>query len=756
MSFSVDTTGVSGPSHQTGPQSFEPDPVHAGGLIGQVIDLRRLYMMFVRRMRLFFAVAIAVFLAVVVFTVVATPKYTAVASVMLDPRKEQVTDMTAVLSGLPPDSSVVDTEVEVLRSRHLAERVVTDLKLDQDPEFNPALARPGPVTAIKDGILSLLGTSDDAEEAPGGVKAQKAHEKVVDSVLKGLSIKRAGLTYVINVAFASTSPSKAATIANAFASKYLLEQLEAKYDATKQANQWLNDRLGDLKGQVETAEAAVQNYKIQHNLLSAGATTLTESEISNYNQQVAAAKAQQAEDEATLQAAQQQLAKGGGGEDVGAALDSPTIQALRAQRAAASSKVADMAGRYGARHPEMLKAQRELADVDSQIQDEVKRIISSLRAKAAASGERTSSLMTSASGAKGTLVQNSQASVALNDLQRQADAVSTLYQSFLDRFKQTSAQQGIEQSDARVVSQARIPTAQSSPKVLLNMALGLVLAVGAGLALIIVIEMLDTGLTTADDVERSLDVPHLASLPLLASVADEKRLPSPVQYIIDKPLSSFAESFRTLRAALRYARVGVPVKIVAITSSLPGEGKTTAAVCLGRSAAQSGDRVVIVDCDLRRRNINRMIGTESERGLLEFLNGQAQLQDVLFLDRESGAYILPLAKSSFTPRDVFGTPAMDGLLQRLRENFDLVILDTAPTLAVADTRVLASKADAVVFLARWRKTPLKAVETSMKQLVASGAHIAGVALTQVDMKQQARYGYGDPGYYYTHYKKYYA
>jgi capsular exopolysaccharide synthesis family protein len=268
-------------------------------------------------------------------------------------------------------------------------------------------------------------------------------------------------------------------------------------------------------------------------------------------------------------------------------------------------------------------------------------------------------------------------------------------------------------------------------------------------------EMLDTGLTTAEDVERRLDVAHLGSLPHLASVADEKNI-SPVEYVVAKPLSSFAEAFRSLRTSIRYSRLGERVKTIMVTSSRPGEGKTTSTVCLGRVAAQSGDKVVIVDCDLRRRNINRLIGVEADKGLLEVLAGQARIEEVLLQDEESGAYILPLAHSSYTPKDVFGTAAMDRLLADLAARFDLVLLDTAPTLAVADTRALAAKCDAVVFLARWRKTPDKAIESALRMLSAAGAHIAGVALTQVNMKEQVRYGYGDPGYYYGEYKKYYA
>jgi polysaccharide biosynthesis transport protein len=723
------------------------------GSLAQSLDLRRLMTMFRRHLRLFAAVSAGVLLAAIVFTLTATPKYTATANVMLDVRQEQVVDSQAVLSGLPPDSSVVDTEVEILRSRQLTERVVKSLKLDQDPEFNPAVAKPTGLAAVKAGIGSLIGGGSTEQLSP--VEAQKQQEAIVDRVLAGLSVKRAGLTYVINVAYESENPAKSAAIANKFAELYLLEQLEAKFEATQQATKWLNERLGELRGQVLQDEAALQQFRIANNLMSAAGTNLTESEISNYNMSLADARAKVAEAQARLATARQQLARGSTGEDVGEALSSPVIQELRKQRAQASATVADLSGRYGDRHPEMLKAKRQLTDIDAQIQSEIQRIISNLQAETQVAQQRAGAIGGSLGSAKGTLASNTRATVRLNELQRTADASRTLYESYLNRYKETSTQEGIEQSDARIVSKAKIPTGQSSPKVGLNLALGLVLAIGAGLAAVVLAEMLDAGLTTAEDVERRLDTSFLGAIPLLSTVAEGHPAP-PIDYVVEKPLSSFSEAFRNLKTSILYSRLDEDVKVIAVTSSLPGEGKTTSSICLARTAALQGQRVVLIDCDLRRRTVNRMMAAEPEVGLLEVLSGEVPLERVLQQDAKSGATLLPLAKSSFTPKDVFGSAAMDRLLAHLRTQYDLIVLDTAPILPVADTRVLAPKADAVVFLTRWRKTPQHAVEAAFRLLAGTGAHLAGVALTQVDMKQQTKYGYGDPGYYYAEYKKYYV
>ncbi len=510
------------------------------------------------------------------------------------------------------------------------------------------------------------------------------------------------------------------------------------------------------------AETAAQQYRIANNLMSAQGATLTEQEISTLDQQVATARAAEAEQAARLNTAKAQLEHGSTGEDVGEALNSPVVQALRAQRASISQQVADLEGRYGERHPALLKAKRQLADLDDQIHQEIERIISNLDAQLEVARQRTASIVASAAQSKGTLATNNRASVKLNELDRNADAARVLYESFLNRFKETSSSQGLEQSDARIISRAKIPTSPSFPKKGLNFIIGIVLAAVSGLVAAAIAEVLDSGLATAEAVERYLDLPCLGSIPTLASTLNAQKegagltAMSPLTYVVDKPLSSFSESFRNLRAAILFARVGEQAKVVAVTSSLPGEGKTTTSVDLARTMAIAGANVVIVDCDLRQRGVNRILASEPQIGLIEVLNGTATLEQALVRDELSGAMILPLSKSAHTPRDVFGTNAMRRLLEELRRRFDTTILDTAPVLPIADTRVLAPLADVVVLLARWRKTPRLAVDSSLRLLKSVNAPVVGVVLTQVDLKAQARHGYGDAGYYYEAYKKYYT
>jgi len=563
--------------------------------------------------------------------------------------------------------------------------------------------------------------------------------------------------YVINIQFESTDPAKAALIANTFADRYLLEQLEAKFDATQQATQWLNERLAELEPQVQAGESAVASYKASHGLLATESSTLTEQEISGLNGQLATAQAEQAEQDARVRTAQQAIAGGSTGEDFAGAMNSDVIKNLRAQKAQISQQAADLETKYGPKHPDVIKIQRQLADIDTQIKQELGRVVSNLQTEDQVARQRAGSIQASLERTKGTLAGNNQSGVELADLQRKADAASTLYNSLLNRAKETSTDQGSEQSDARVVSRAKIPIKPSFPNIALNFVIGVILGLIGGVGATLLMEALDSGLATSEDVERILGVPHLGAIPSLDSTTDGKASGiAPGRYIIEKPLSAFAESFRNLRASILFSKVDNPVKVAIVTSSLPGEGKTTTTFCLGRSMAMSGAKTIIVDCDLRRRNINRMLDIEPPVGLIEVLQGVATLDEAIFIDKPSGAHFLPLAKSVYTPKDLFGSSAMDRLLVELRARYDIVLLDTAPVIPVSDTRILAPKADVVVFLVQWRRVPRKAVEAAFAMLNSVGADIAGVALTLVDAREQAKYGYGDAGYYYRSYRKYYA
>ena len=737
-------------------------PAAAGGPgSAPSFDLNALIAALLRRRRIFIITAGIIFALGVIVTLLLPKVYTASADVLLDQHKQNIVEGQQVVSDLPADQFSTDTEVEVLKSRELAEKVVASQRLDRDPFFNPALPQSG-VKGVIQAVSGVLKPIKNAFSTPLGpaVAAQVSHEKVTDSLMKRLRVTRSGLTYVIGIGVAADGASKSARIANAFADQYLTAQLDAKFDATQHAAEFLNGRLAGLQAQMEQADAAVAQYKAANGGLLSGDNnnTLTQQEVSNLDAQLATAKAAQAEQNGKLAAARSQLARGGNGEDLGAALDSPVIQQLRAQRGQLSSQVADLQTRYGARHPELLRAESEVTDIDKQIQGEIQRIISNLEAQQQVADQRAASLAGSLAQSRGTLASNSIASVKLNELERDADSARTTYQTYLDRFKQANAQQGVEQSDARIISRAKIPISPSSPLWLLSLPLSLIAGLAAGSGCVLLAELRSTGLFTAADVEDALETTSLGSIPLLSSVAAMKRgSASPEGYVVDQPHSLFVESYRSLRmTAMSSMDTREGGTVLAFTSALVGEGKTTTSICVARVAAISGARVVMVDCDLRRRAMSHVMPAEAVAGLVEVLDGRAALKDVLLTDPLTGASMLLLSNAPLSAKEAFERPEFRALLKELRESFELVVLDLPPVLAVTDAAVIAAQADTTVCLVRWRQTPRQAVGQALKRLAVTDANVAGVALTLVDIKEQARSGYGDSDYYVRSYGAYFA
>jgi capsular exopolysaccharide synthesis family protein len=229
----------------------------------------------------------------------------------------------------------------------------------------------------------------------------------------------------------------------------------------------------------------------------------------------------------------------------------------------------------------------------------------------------------------------------------------------------------------------------------------------------------------------------------------------PPDHVVAHPFSAFSEAFRSLAASIAHRHGAGPVRTVAVTSALPGEGKTTTAICLARTAALQGRQVIIVDTDIQRRRFNASTNRPDRAGLLEVLSGEASLEDVLVRDNLTEADILPVGGAPAPRADVCGSPAMEHLLRGLKSRYDLVVLDTAPVNAVADGRVLAKRADFVVLVAGWRATPYPAVKAALRLLSDHGANVDGILLNRMDLKRQRRHAYGDASYYYREYKHYY-
>lgn len=699
-------------------------------------DASLLWAVFRRRMWLFIVVSLIVVGAIVAWTLTRTPLYSATATVLIEPQQANVVDnVRSVNAPLSGDAAAIETEVQILSSAGLAGRVADALHLERYPEFG--------------GGAGAMIAEDDRGAGPGMHPLARA-------VQSRVRINRVGLSYLIGISAESSNRFLAAQIANEYARQYLAQQAEAKNNRVSSVSTELQTRLKDMEARVLAADRAVQQYKIANNLMSSQGSTMAEQEVSNLGSQIAGARAELASANARLSAARNQLARGGGGADVGAALGSGTVSSLRQREADTTQRLADLTTRYGDRHPDVQRARQELVDVRAQLQREIDRIISSLSAEQQAAASRLGSLTGSQSAAKGALASNNAAAVGLLELERKADAVRSIYQAFLNRSKETVSQEGLERADARVDSLSRTPLLPVTPNIPLAIAFALLLAPISGLGAIAIAEYLDGKVSTKQDVEHKLRVRYIGAVPRLDSTLDKKRrqVESPADYLLEHPASAFAEAFRSLRTATLLKGRVVP-RSVAVTSALPREGKSTTSICLARTFVGAGSRTVLVDCDIRRRSTSQEFMPEGWTGLTDYLAGTKPLEEALFKDPYTDLYVLGATELPELSRDLFATVPIEAFLAELQKHFDVVILDTAPVLGIAETRTIAAAADSVVMLARWRSTSMKAADAAVEMLLAGHAKLRGVALTLVDIRRYASTGYQDVYSYHKKFKGYY-
>jgi uncharacterized protein involved in exopolysaccharide biosynthesis/Mrp family chromosome partitioning ATPase len=681
------------------------------------IDIAGSVGFFRKRLGLIVTVVCVSLLIGALITALMDKSYLAESVVSLEP-PDETHDTTTVTtnSGPAPNDAFVETQSQIIQSREMARRVAESL-----------------------GWL---------KNKPADVRAD-----VLDQMQANVLATRAGESYAVAIDYSGDTGEAAAAAANEYARQFTQWELLSIRERNAASIKTISARLAQLREQAESDTAALQHYRIANNLLTTSGSTLTEQEISSYNQAVTTAKAQVAEDQAALNTATEQV-RSGSSDEVGEALNSSVVSALRSREAEVAGQVANFSARYGPNHPELIRAQGELAEIRRQIETETARVISNLRAKKAVSEQRLASLTNSLSSAKGQLSQNNSAMVGLDQLQRNADVSQALYEAYLNSYKQLAAGEGItEKPNARILTMAKVPLLPASPKVLLNMFLALVIGLGAGVAAAFFAENFFAGLSTAEDVRTKTGLHFLGSVPLLSSVSKTQR--HEVRAITEEPRSVFAEAFRSLAASIDQAVFG-PVEVVAITSAMPKEGKTITATCLAETLVIGGASVVLVDCDSVRHGVTSLLNLEKDHpGLFQLLDGEATLEETM-ISSSGGLSIIPMAAAGEKSESLLRDGSFEKLLAKLRLEFDYVILDLPPILPIAAARVMAAHADVTVMMVRWRKTNGGALQSALHMMANHRINIAGVALSQVDFRRRSLFGPNDPAFYFRGYKSYYS
>lgn len=695
-----------------------------------------------------------------------TPLYTASTQLLLDPRKEKAAGQDTILSDAILDLPAIESQMAIIRSSSLLRRVVEKEHLVNDPEFGAGPSGPGAdmLASIKAFFTrsSEPAPKADALARPVSSTLTGAAPEITATVenLKGaVLVARAGQAYVLNVSFTSTDPAKAARLANAVADAYVVDKLDARFDAAKRASAWLSDRLVELRQQLRQSEEAVARFRADNNLVgSSQGASLNQEQLGQMNSRLVQARAEAAEKKARLDLLQKIETGGGNVSALPDVMNSGTIADLRKQENDLSRQEADLLARYSDRHPSVVNIRAQIADVRRAMNSEIKRLTANIQNEYQLAKARQDAVERTLREVTGQTDLDNTKAITLRELERTAAVNKSLFEDFLQRARVTQEQSTFEARDARVITPALTPQQPSSPKKVQIMLISFILGLMGGVGSAYAMEMLNAGFTTPRQVEDLLEMPLLASISKMESrdLSVDGAILSMPEYPLAKPLSRFSEAIRSLRSAIQMSDVDNPPRVLQVTSTIPGEGKTTIALTVACSAAQSGQKTLIIDCDLRHPSTSRYFKADKAIGLVDYLAGSVELQKAVIFDEKMQLWLLPAGARTQNPPDLLGSERLKQLMTALRSEFDLIVVDTPPMGPVVDPMIVSNLVDKVIYVVRWAATAREMVDHSIQRL-SGHKKVAGVVFNYVVDSQAQKYGKYAYSYYYggRYYKKYY-
>jgi succinoglycan biosynthesis transport protein ExoP len=700
-----------------------------------------------------------------IYLFTATPKFSATARMVIDTRKVQLFQQQGSFGDLGIDPTMTETQVEILKSENISLSVIKDLRLTDDAEF---------VGGGGDLVGAVIGFASSLFSSAEPTSEFRLTRGALSRFERQRAVKRAGLTYVMDIEFTSVSAEKAARIANAIAEAYIVDQLEAKYQSTKRASVWLQDRISELRTQATAAQRAVVDFKEKNNIVDTGGRLMTEQQLAEVNSQLIMQRAGTAEAKARLDRINEIMQQEIPDASVTDALRNETIVKLRGQYVDLAAKAAEFAGRYGANHLAVIRLRSQMLEIRRNITDELSRIQQAYKSDYDIAQTREESIKNSLASVVSATQLTNQAQVQLRELESSAQTFQSMYENFLQAYMQTTQQQSFPITEARLISPASRPLTKSQPRTLI--VLGGAIAAGIMLSFGIVMfrEFSDKVFRTSRQVEELLRTHCLAILPRIratetkAAAGGYAKQPEPNHprtirrneklfwYVVDSPFSRFTEAVRSLKVAVDLNDSIKGNKVVGITSSLPTEGKSTIAGNFAGLIAHAGGRVLLMDLDLRNPSLSRALTPEA-RGLIDVISGKIALHDAIWSDQSTGLSFLPSGGTSklLHTNEILASVAMKKLIEHLRSAYDYVIVDLPPLAPVVDVRATTNIVDSYIYVVEWGRTKIDVVEHSLSTAPGVYDRLLGVVLNKTDISVLARYE-GDNGKYYSnkHYARY--
>jgi succinoglycan biosynthesis transport protein ExoP len=674
------------------------------------------------------------------------PVYQSTATVLLEAAPTKVvSQIEDVVSGVSANREHFQTQAEVMKGRDIALRVVSKLNLTQHPEFDPRQqVHPAWRTWIEENLPALGELVWSAKPTLDEAGIQQA---VLREYAKRLSVEPVRQSQLVRVRFEANDTALAAAVANAIGDAYIAQDRENRVAVTAGAGGWIKERLGELKSKLDASERALQAYRDKEGLLDSKTTVLsgTGRQLDELTNRLVEASVRRSMAEEAYK--QVRAADGGNFESVPAVVRSPSVQNAKAIENELGKKLAEVSQRYGPDHPRNVAAAAELQTAKVNTQREIRTIVDSVVKEYQAAVATEKNLESQIRDSKGSIQQLNRKEIQLSSLEREAATNRQIYETFLTRHGETTATRDAQQANARVIDRAVPALTPIRPVKLPTVGLSLAGGLLVGTLAAILLSRLNNSVKTTSDVESKLRQPFLAALPVIGMLQRK----SAGRMVLEYPQELFAEGVRTAGTGIMLSVLDSPRKIIAVTSSVPGEGKSTFSINFGLSQANSR-KTLLVEADLRKPSIGKALGLSTDgRGLSEVLSGSATLDEALIQVEGSSLVVLLAGRVPPNPLDLLSSLRFQSLLLELLETYEMVVVDCPPVQLVSDALVIARQATGLVYVVKANETPVPLVRIGLKRAGEAGVKILGVVLNQHDYKKAERYygesyGYGKYGY----------
>ena len=707
------------------------------------IDLREHLKILRKRLWLIVGVASAVVALGAIYLLLAPRIYRAEASIIIEAGGSRVLgDKTEAVDFGPTDywsnKEYFETQYKVLASKEVLSRVVAKKGLARDLDF-----------------LGVAGIENEEKRAEALEKADPI--KILSERMRVEPVKNSQLATIV---VEDREPVRAAELANAVVEAYIESNLDTRQDGTRAASQWLSDQLQDLKAKLEQSEVALYNFRKENDIL---ATSIEDRQNINsqrlvaLNESLTKVMAQRVELEAAIaevnRVEKEQKDDPFWALSLSRVATHPTLTKLREELVKQESEVAGLTERYLENHPRLLASKEKLNVLRSRMAEELRNVVASLKSQyreVKATEDQLSELI---EGLKREAFEINKREIDQRKLERETQNNRRLYDLVLSRLKDADLAVMMKPSNVRVLDKATVPDEPVKPRPALVAALSLLLGLLGGVGAAYLAEMLDNTLKEEEDVENVLQLPFLGLVPtvtLPSGKADDRAIDSERDlFAARNTRSSQAEAFRAIRTNLLFMSTGRKLKRVMVTSSAPQEGKSMTCIGIGSAMASAGQRVLIVDTDMRRPRLHRSMGVANEQGVSTVLLGETTIENAIKSTEVPGLYLMPCGPVPPNPAELLHTEQFHRLLDQLGERFDLVLLDSPPIVAAADAAVLSTQVDGVVFVARFKKTTKEMAKKMLRSLRDLNAPLLGAVLNDVDLesREYGYYAYKRYGYY---------